>query len=175
MVSEVSGNMGPSHDTATGVPLESEDSLTERAKVSWKKILGLIGYFDLDPNRALDIVLDLFIPHVSTHHAFFIALLRQSPWCRCVTRNPEFKSLDSIYFKIDDKSSGGGEEQSAESDVTVAFTGRIFESRLQSEEEFLGEDGDGSPLCAQIIGFKFSHYQASIPPYIYLHDHKNFV
>ncbi|KAJ2826678.1 THO2 plays a role in transcriptional elongation [Coemansia sp. 'formosensis'] len=42
----------------------------------------LIGMFSIDPNRALDIILDCFMSHVRLYWPFFIALLDASPWCQ---------------------------------------------------------------------------------------------
>jgi hypothetical protein len=39
-----------------------------------------IGYFDLHPHRALDIVLDVFSDNVIAHHVFFRELIAMSPW-----------------------------------------------------------------------------------------------
>lgn len=43
-------------------------------------IKSLIGYFDLHPHRALDVVLDIFSDYVISYHAFFRELLAISPW-----------------------------------------------------------------------------------------------
>ncbi|KAJ2894084.1 THO2 plays a role in transcriptional elongation, partial [Coemansia aciculifera] len=45
-------------------------------------ICRLIGVFNLDPNRALDIILDCFMSSVRFYWAFYIALLDASPWCQ---------------------------------------------------------------------------------------------
>ncbi|CAH7666345.1 transcription factor/nuclear export subunit protein 2-domain-containing protein, partial [Phakopsora pachyrhizi] len=45
-------------------------------------VKALIGFFDLDPNRTLDIILDVFCYNVITHHQFFIALLKKSHWIK---------------------------------------------------------------------------------------------
>ncbi|KAJ2795898.1 THO2 plays a role in transcriptional elongation, partial [Coemansia furcata] len=42
----------------------------------------LIGVFNIDPNRALDIILDCFMSSVRFYWAFYIALLDASPWCQ---------------------------------------------------------------------------------------------
>ncbi len=51
-----------------------------RARSVWRQLLALIGYFDLETNRVLDLVLDLFVANVSRHWPFFVALLEASPW-----------------------------------------------------------------------------------------------
>lgn len=136
------------HDTATGLPVESDEVLNKRAGVAWKKVLGLIGYFDLDPNRALDVVLDLLISHVSSNHAFFIALLRQSPWCRVARRNPATLSASALN------------SVAREGGLAGSAPYHSFEDILRANEEYIEEEDETrSPLCAQMIGFKFAHYQ----------------
>lgn len=131
------------HDLANGLSIEADEIIHKRAKSAWKKVLGLIGYFDLDPNRALDIVLDLFVSHAPSHHTFFLALLRHSPWCRNSVKR-------SLY---DDKHDVGASNSA----------GQNFEQILLMNEEYVEKENDGlaTPLCAQIMGFKFAHYQVS--------------
>ncbi|KAK9256591.1 transcription factor/nuclear export subunit protein 2-domain-containing protein [Lipomyces tetrasporus] len=45
-----------------------------------RNIVSIIGYFDLDPNRALDIFLDVFAVNMVANCPFFLALLKSSPW-----------------------------------------------------------------------------------------------
>lgn len=43
-------------------------------------IVSLIGYFDLDPIRTLDVFLDICAMNFVAHSSFFIAVLKKSPW-----------------------------------------------------------------------------------------------
>ncbi|KAK9473460.1 transcription factor/nuclear export subunit protein 2-domain-containing protein, partial [Dipodascopsis tothii] len=43
-------------------------------------IVALIGYFHLDPNRALDVILDILSVNLVAQSRFYLALLRRSPW-----------------------------------------------------------------------------------------------
>ncbi|KAK9323125.1 transcription factor/nuclear export subunit protein 2-domain-containing protein [Lipomyces orientalis] len=45
-----------------------------------RNIVSIIGYFDLDPNRSLDIFLDVFAVNMVANCPFFLALLKSSPW-----------------------------------------------------------------------------------------------
>ena len=45
-----------------------------------KNIQSIIGYFDLDPNRVLDILLDIFTANVTDNWDFFLELLELSFW-----------------------------------------------------------------------------------------------
>lgn len=79
-----------------------------------------VGYFDLDPARTLDLILDAFVANVVSHHRFFVDLLRCSTW-----------GPSSI--------------------LTASIP-------APSDEEELSEER-GSPVMAQVLGFKFQHYQ----------------
>ncbi|KAG0265306.1 THO complex subunit 2 [Mortierella polycephala] len=59
---------------------ENDAETTLKADVVLMNVKSLIGYFDLDPNRVLDIMLDVFSANIVTHHRFFIEFLRRSPW-----------------------------------------------------------------------------------------------
>lgn len=62
-------------------PLPADAETTaRRARRLWAKVQSAVGFFELDPNRTLDVVLDAFLPHLRTHHRLFLALLRCSPW-----------------------------------------------------------------------------------------------
>ncbi|KAG6850048.1 hypothetical protein H0H93_001864, partial [Arthromyces matolae] len=80
LTSELTSSLGPSHSPLTGRPTEPYSAIEERARPVWEKVISLIGYFDLDPNRALDLILDVLSVHLTTHYTFFIALLSFSPW-----------------------------------------------------------------------------------------------
>ncbi|KAJ2491954.1 THO2 plays a role in transcriptional elongation [Coemansia sp. RSA 2050] len=62
--------------------LRSLGDLQQRVRCLLVDINRLIGVFNLDPNRALDIILDCFMSSVRFYWAFYIALLDASPWCR---------------------------------------------------------------------------------------------
>lgn len=59
---------------------ESQEQTERRAARVWKHLLALIGYFDLEPTRVLDLILDLFACNVAPHHHFFLSLLAHTPW-----------------------------------------------------------------------------------------------
>ncbi|KAI8812587.1 transcription factor/nuclear export subunit protein 2-domain-containing protein, partial [Cladochytrium replicatum] len=54
----------------------------ERAAVLLKDIKSLIGYFDLDPNRVLDLILDVFTANLVDQWDLYLKLLNLSPWRR---------------------------------------------------------------------------------------------
>ena len=140
LIVELASNLGPAHSSLTARPVESLTSIEERARPVWERVISLIGYFDLDPNRALDIILDVLSTHLVTHYAFFLTLLSFSPWRGCFTRSrleegnvsalpPEFfkgKTLDEVLVLADRRST-----------TTCTNTSRVL---------------------AQVLGFKFSYY-----------------
>ncbi|RDW64024.1 hypothetical protein BP5796_10526 [Coleophoma crateriformis] len=58
----------------------SEPPSAEVVEDAFEKIKGLIGTFDLDVGRVLDITLDVFAAVLIKHFRFFIKLLRVSSW-----------------------------------------------------------------------------------------------
>ena len=59
---------------------ETELPTASTALATFEKIKGLIGTFDLDVGRVLDIVLDVFAAVVVKHTKLFVRLLRLSSW-----------------------------------------------------------------------------------------------
>jgi hypothetical protein len=100
-------------------------------------VVSLIGHFDLDPNRALDVFLDIFATHLATHHAFFLALLSLSPWAPTVSSEPPPPSSSGTRF--DD----------------VLANAEILSDSAPSD---LNKPND---VLAQVLGFKFAHYDVS--------------
>lgn len=108
-----------------------------------ERIQALIGHFDLDPTRTLDIILDIFSDNIVHHHAFFRELLRVSPWGRSAALNKESHASASGDVDMTDASGSNGAR--AESDGSL-------------------KEGEGDFICAQVLGFKFSIYQVRMPP-----------
>ncbi|RKF55435.1 THO complex subunit 2 [Golovinomyces cichoracearum] len=59
---------------------ESERPSSEAVEDAFERVKALIGTFDLDVGRALDITLDVFASILIKHYRFFIKLLRVSSW-----------------------------------------------------------------------------------------------
>lgn len=108
-----------SADTASITRAQMEKQRKEVVSNSAKRLLSriqaLIGAFELDSNRVLDLVLDVFIAKVTDQYDFFLELLEISPW------NPQknqSRLLSHILgFKFDfyknTKKDDGGEEANA--------------------------------------------------------------
>ena len=109
----------------------------------------MIGYFDLDPNRALDIILDVFSVNIATHWHFFLALLTCSPWV-------------GEHTRLRDWSASGGMDLEPE-----RYRGKSLDEILRAAEgDAYQPEAPSKPteqtnpkVLAQILGFKFSHYQ----------------
>ncbi|PIL37228.1 hypothetical protein GSI_00921 [Ganoderma sinense ZZ0214-1] len=146
LTTELTSSLGPSHSPSTGYPSEPLQAIEARARPSWERTLGLIGYFDLDPNRALDIILDVFSVHLATHHNFFLSLLSFSPWGRRTRHNIK------------------QEDMAVEPDPSL-YRGKSLSEVLKIAEERAGsrlDNGENNTtrVLAQVLGFKFTYYQS---------------
>ncbi|RKP07716.1 transcription factor/nuclear export subunit protein 2-domain-containing protein [Thamnocephalis sphaerospora] len=52
----------------------------KRAQETLHRVQSLIGYFDLDPNRVLDILLDVYAYNLFRYHRYFLELIRAPLW-----------------------------------------------------------------------------------------------
>ncbi|KAF0540285.1 THO complex subunit 2 isoform X4 [Gigaspora margarita] len=96
---------------------EDDVSLNARTQSILEAIQTLIGFFNLDPNRVLDLILDIFIVNVKIHYEFFIQLLKNSPWL------PDPMDV------------------------------------MENHDEW--SDDKGNPICAQLLGIKYTRYEGS--------------
>lgn len=127
-----------------------------RAASAWDRVVSLVGYFDLDPNRALDIILDVFSVNIATHWHFFLGLFSCSPWAgNC---SPIRNWEDSAYMTVDP--------------VIDQFRGKSLDDILQLTESGIKQTGSVKDIVggnlkpkvmAQVMGFKFRHYQVCRP------------
>lgn len=149
LIVELTGNLGPPHSSQTGRPVESYRAIEERAKPVWEKVISLIGYFDLDPNRALDVILDVLSQHLTTHYSFFLALLSFSPWAGSYRRRlPDDQTMDA-EFELPE---GAFKGKSLEEVLTLAEA----DSRPPATKRPMT---GGARVLAQVLGFKFKYYQ----------------
>ena len=59
---------------------EDHDDLDALAAEANLKIQSIIGYFNLDPNRTLDILLDVLTVNIVSHCDFIMKILKHTPW-----------------------------------------------------------------------------------------------
>jgi len=108
---------------------KNEAILKERVHLVLTNIKSLIGYFALDPNRVLDIILDIFIANVILYHRFFIDLLKASPW-KSIDCSNDINNKDRMDIDEDPN------------------------DKKSSISELRGRTSNG-----QILGNKFAYYQ----------------
>ncbi|KAH9938580.1 transcription factor/nuclear export subunit protein 2-domain-containing protein [Fomitopsis serialis] len=128
---------GPPHSPTTGHPTEPRAAIEARARPAWERIVGLI-----------DVILDLFSTHLATHHTFFTAFLSFSPW----SLRPQRKRVEDDMVVEPD---------------TQMYRGKSLDEILSFAENPSGEvrppptanRGTNSRVLAQVLGFKFAHYQ----------------
>ncbi|PWW79019.1 hypothetical protein C7212DRAFT_275370 [Tuber magnatum] len=112
-------------------PLEVVGRTGERVK-------GLVGAFELDPARVLDVLLDTAASTVVSNARFFVRLLRESAWW------PKHLSSSEDEFS----NTGKGREG----------------LKAEKERKKLIADGSrgagGNKVAAQLLGFKFRYYQS---------------
>ncbi|KAJ2508046.1 THO2 plays a role in transcriptional elongation, partial [Coemansia sp. RSA 2049] len=75
-------SMSDAHDTAVIRALRSLPDIQHRVNCLLIDIQRLIGVFNIDPNRVVDIIIDCFMSSVRFYWGFYIALLDASPWCK---------------------------------------------------------------------------------------------
>ncbi|GMM38710.1 Tho2 protein [Saccharomycopsis crataegensis] len=75
--------------------INSPDALLMTQYVN-EVILKLIGTYSLDPNRVLDVILDIFTANLSKNYKFCIQLLRKSLWWPKVEASADCHNLDSL-------------------------------------------------------------------------------
>lgn len=151
LVIELTSGMGPPHSSTTGLPTESYKDIHARASHVWGKVISLIGKFDLDPNRALDLILDVLSSNLTTHHTFFLALLSFSPWAASY-RQPSDPIVGDIPMDVDP------------SPTVISYKGKSLDEVLTIAETGSRNGGDISDpnsarVLSQVLGFKFAYYQ----------------
>ncbi|KAE9385705.1 hypothetical protein BT96DRAFT_1006795 [Gymnopus androsaceus JB14] len=113
------------------------------------KIISLIGFFDLDPNKALDIILDVMSVDLTSHYTFFFTLLSFSPWARPST----------LLYNESSMSTDPKPDQ---------FRGKTLDEVLNLADprsQWSNADmAPGSCVLAQILGFKLNYYQSTNVP-----------
>lgn len=151
---ELTSSLGPPHSSQTGRPIEPYAVIEDRARPVWEKVISLIGYFDLDPNRALDIILDVLSQHLPTHFSFFLSLLSFSPWRG--SYRPPLPENEAMDTKLD-LPSGIYKGKSLDEVLTIAEENATAGLRDTTDAKM-----GGARVLAQVLGFKFSYYQVSI-------------
>ncbi|CAG8511685.1 9226_t:CDS:10 [Ambispora leptoticha] len=119
LIEELAAAVGPQYQD------EDEIALNKRAQILLEHISAYIGYFRLDPNRVLDLILDALIENVKTDYKIFITLLKISPWGEINSDNGDVLMLDARR-EID-----GIDEDIKPSILGNPFIGQLFGHRYQ--------------------------------------------
>lgn len=126
-------------------PLEAVGRTGERVK-------GLIGAFELDPGRVLDILLDTAACTVVSNARFFVRLLKGSAWWPQQLQNQAEE--DTQKGRQDTK-----EQKEREKEILDReFFDKLSKDGISAFFEHL-EAGKGNKVAAQLLGFKFRYYQ----------------
>lgn len=149
LTAELTSSLGPAHSPATGRPTESYAAIEARARPVWERVISLIGYFDLDPNRALDVILDVLSVQLATHYSFFVALLSFSPWSASF-RRPLSEKEEAMSVDLEPGS----------------FKGKTLDEVLTLADKKARDEavssGNGPRVLAQVLGFKFAYYHVGL-------------
>lgn len=156
LTTDLVGSLGPPHSSSTALPTEPPDTLRARAASAWERVVGLIGYFELDPNRAMDIILDIFSSNVTTHWQFFLAFLVCTPWVGEGRNLSDWETSHNICVDPEPN-----QIQGKSFDEVL----RLAERRSQNENAMCLKRGtEGKPKAlAQALGFKFRLYDVGFP------------
>ena len=150
-----SSSLGPAHSQATGLPTENASVIEARARALWTRLVGLMGYFDLEPDRVLDIVLDVFSVHLASHHAFFVALLRCTPWAPITDEDDESNVVEASPDMYRGK-------RLKEILVLAERVGKKPSRQPPPPPPTPAEDKlEATRTLPQVLGFKFLYYQVS--------------
>lgn len=147
---ELTSTLGPSHSSQNARPVETYAVIKDRVRPVWDRVISLIGYFDLDPNRALDIILDVLSQHLATHYTFFLTLLSFSPWTGSYLRPLRDEEVMDTKVEIPPQSFN---KKSLDEILALVETNSLS-GRLPN----IVKSGDARVL-GQVLGFKFKYYQ----------------
>ena len=117
---------------ASDIATKSEELLTV--------VNALIGYFELDPNRVLDNILDICSQNLLSHARFILYFLLHSPWA------PPSLAVDSPFSSVDQT-----EKRRRLDSIQHDFSGHFREA--------MSKQG-GSILAAQLLGFKLRFFSS---------------
>jgi THO complex subunit 2 len=128
-----------------GVKVVADDTQAreKRAKAMWRECLAIIGWYDLSPQRVLDLILDAFCQNLASHWSFYLDLLMCTPWSK---RN-EMADVEGTGLVTDDDAHNMAADQRSQDDPDMTD----FHHKLTKET--------GNRVLTQVLGFKFSHHR----------------
>jgi THO complex subunit 2 len=102
---------------------------------------ALIGYFELDPNRVLDNILDICSQNLLSHARFILHFLHHSPWA------PPSLAVDRPFAEL-----GEIQKRHRLDSIQNDFV-RYYKDQMTSQ--------GGSKLAAELLGFKLRFFAAA--------------
>jgi THO complex subunit 2 len=115
-----------------------------RAKALWRECLAIIGWYDLSPQRIVDLLLDAFCQRIATHWRFYLDVLEVSPWAK--------RNTTPSGTTADEPEDGSGPLADIDTEVNIPSTVTTeFMSQVNSET--------GNKILTQTLGFKFAFHQ----------------
>jgi len=133
-----------SHEFNAGLSELPKGGFADAAEIAVKSnelltvVNALIGYFELDPNRVLDNILDICSQNLLSHARFILYFLHHSPWA------PASLAVSSPFVSVDEN----------EKRRRLDCIRRDFAGYFVAEAQ---RDG-GSKLTAQLLGFKLRFF-----------------
>ncbi|KAL9937253.1 hypothetical protein V8E36_003662 [Tilletia maclaganii] len=140
------------------VETESAHARIHRVSSVLKKIRALVGFFNLDSSRVLDVLLDVMGLHLAAHWPFFCSLLELSTWGAHLRARGSNASADQNAMDVDGSgATGGGADGLLSAQRQPQPLGDLAEE-ISNLPTFLASE-TGNSTCAQLLGFKFRDYQ----------------
>ncbi|KAJ3129193.1 THO complex subunit 2 [Nowakowskiella sp. JEL0407] len=148
LITELTANLPPLCESEwftnrAKVEADRKVAVEDRVVVVLSVIKSLIGYFDLDPNRVLDIILDVFTANVTDQWDFFVRLLECSPW-----------KVRKVRKRVPPPSPKNAMDMALDEVPSVPDTSESVE---ESADGLVVVQEDRS-VCASVLGFKFAYY-----------------
>lgn len=112
-------------------------------------IKSLIGAFELDPARVLDVLLDMFACNLVANFRFYVKLLQKSPWW------PSDSSFDFSENKMDTED----EKKGADATFFESLREEGVNAFFRPTSAYSSYPDKGNNTAAQLMGFKFRYYQ----------------
>lgn len=131
-------------------PLEVVGRTGERVK-------GLVGAFELDPGRVLDVLLDTAACTVVSNARFFVKLLRGSAWWPKHLPNQIDEEFSTAKGREESKVEKEKEKERADKEFFDKLRAQGISAFFESPEGGCGNGGN--KVAAQLLGFKFRYYQ----------------
>ncbi|KXS17816.1 hypothetical protein M427DRAFT_30267 [Gonapodya prolifera JEL478] len=145
--------------------------VARRAARVHKVVNALVGYFDLDPTRVLDVIVDAMVGGVREHAAFWVQVVAAADWARrgdgagavagagagprhgSSRANGTAKTTTTATTDAEDTPMGTPDELEEDNDTGMSL------SPISDDSAPLPPPVAPIPLLAQVLGFKYKWHQ----------------